>query len=216
MRLVLIGPPGAGKGTQAEFIIEEFSIPHISTGDILRENVKRGSDLGKTAKKYMEAGDLVPDDLIFTMIEERFEKSDCQKGFLLDGFPRNVLQAEGLNKTLSKMSVNLDLVIHIKADSEELVKRAVGRRICRQCSAGYHVDFKPSSAGEECEKCGGELYQRPDDNESTVRDRINVYEKSTLPLIEFYEKEKKLFTVDGNLPLKKVSANIIGKLYDLY
>ncbi|HCO18111.1 MAG TPA: adenylate kinase [Tissierellales bacterium] len=204
MRLVLLGPPGAGKGTQASAIVEKYKIPHISTGDIFRANIKEGTALGKEAKSYMDKGLLVPDELVVSIVKDRLLKDDCAKGFLLDGFPRTVNQAESLDSELSKMGIELDRVININANAEILIERAVGRRICRECGATYHIKFNPPKVEGVCDKDGGELYQRDDDNESTVSTRINVYMEQTQPLIDYYGDKGLLLDVDGTLEISTV------------
>lgn len=204
MRLVLLGPPGAGKGTQASAIVEKYQIPHISTGDIFRANIKEGTALGKEAKSYMDKGLLVPDELVVSIVKDRLLKDDCVKGFLLDGFPRTVNQAESLDSELSKMGIELDRVININANADILIERAVGRRICRECGATYHIKFNPPKVEGVCDKDGGELYQRDDDNESTVSTRINVYMEQTQPLIEYYGDKGLLLDVDGTLEISTV------------
>lgn len=204
MRLVLLGPPGAGKGTQASAIVEKYQIPHISTGDIFRANIKEGTALGKEAKSYMDKGLLVPDELVVSIVKDRLLKDDCVKGFLLDGFPRTVDQAESLDSELSKMGIELDRVININANADILIERAVGRRICRECGATYHIKFNPPKVEGVCDKDGGELYQRDDDNESTVSTRINVYMEQTQPLIEYYGDKGLLLDVDGTLEISTV------------
>lgn len=204
MRLVLLGPPGAGKGTQASAIVEKYNIPHISTGDIFRANIKEGTELGQEAKAYMDKGLLVPDDLVVSIVKDRLLKDDCEKGFLLDGFPRTAGQAEALDSELEKMGINLDRVVNIKADAEILIERAVGRRICRECGATYHVKYNPPKVNGICDKEGGELYQRDDDTEETVSTRINVYMEQTEPLIDYYSNQSLLLDVDGTRPIKDV------------
>jgi adenylate kinase len=204
MRLVLLGPPGAGKGTQASAIVEKYKIPHISTGDIFRANIKEGTALGKEAKSYMDKGLLVPDELVVSIVKDRLLKDDCAKGFLLDGFPRTVNQAESLDSELSKMGIELDRVININANADILIERAVGRRICRECGATYHIKFNPPKVEGVCDKDGGELYQRDDDNESTVSTRINVYMEQTQPLIDYYGDKGLLLDVDGTLEISTV------------
>lgn len=204
MRLVLLGPPGAGKGTQASAIVEKYKIPHISTGDIFRANIKEGTALGKEAKSYMDKGLLVPDELVVSIVKDRLLKDDCAKGFLLDGFPRTVNQAESLDSELSKMGIELDRVININANAEILIERAVGRRICRECGATYHIKFNPPKVEGVCDKDGGELYQRDDDNESTVSTRINVYMEQTQPLIDYYGDKGLLLDVNGTLEISTV------------
>ena len=204
MRLVLLGPPGAGKGTQASAIVEKYKIPHISTGDIFRANIKGGTALGKEAKAYMDKGLLVPDELVVSIVKDRLLKDDCAKGFLLDGFPRTVNQAESLDSELSKMGIELDRVININANADILIERAVGRRICRECGATYHIKFNPPKVEGVCDKDGGELYQRDDDNEDTVATRINVYMEQTQPLIDYYGSKGLLLDVDGTLEISTV------------
>ncbi|MDO4799955.1 MAG: adenylate kinase [Bacillota bacterium] len=208
MRLILLGPPGAGKGTQAEFITATYSIPHISTGDILRQNVKEGTELGKQAKTYMDRGDLVPDALIFDMVEDRFAQPDTVNGFLLDGFPRNETQAQTLDTMLQRKGQAIDAVILIQAEKQLLIERAVGRRVCRNCGATYHLVNRPSAKGTHCEKCDTELYHRPDDVEETIKNRIEVYESQTQPLIEYYTRQGKIVSVDGTKPVAEVSNAI--------
>lgn len=212
MRLILLGPPGAGKGTQAVNIVEKYNIPHISTGDIFRYNIRQGTELGKKAKSYMDQGLLVPDELVVEIVEDRLKQDDCANGFLLDGFPRTVVQAEALDEVLKNMGVNLDKVINIEADKGILVERAVGRRICKECGATFHIKNNPSTKSDICDKCGGNLYQRDDDNEETVARRIEVYLKETTPLIEYYNKQNKLVTVDGVREINKVFEDIVASL----
>jgi len=183
MRTILLGPPGAGKGTQADVIVKEFSIPHISTGDIFRQNIKEDTTLGKKAKEYMDQGLLVPDELTVELIKDRLQKDDCKNGFLLDGFPRTIVQADALEGCLKSMNQSLDYVVNIIVSVDLLIERAVGRRVCKDCGQTYHMTFnKPSKEGV-CDKCGGELLQRKDDTEETVSKRISVYQEQTEPLI---------------------------------
>lgn len=212
MRLILLGPPGAGKGTQAEFIVDQFQVPHISTGDIFRKNIKEGTDLGLRAKSFIDQGALVPDSLVVEIVEARLQEADCENGFLLDGFPRTEYQAVELDKVLEKHGVSLTAVINIKVNPELLVSRAVGRRICRSCGATYHVTNNPPSKEGVCDKCGGELYQRSDDVEETVANRINIYVNETSPLIHYYEARGKLVNIDGEQDIKVVSADIVKAL----
>jgi adenylate kinase len=212
MRLVLLGPPGAGKGTQASAIVEKYNIPHISTGDIFRANIKEGTALGQEAKAYMDKGLLVPDELVVSIVKDRLLKDDCKEGFLLDGFPRTVGQAEALDSELDKLGIKLDRVININADPEILIERAVGRRICRECGATYHVKYNPPKVEGVCDKDGGELYQRDDDTEETVTTRINVYMEQTEPLIDYYKKQGLLMDVDGTKTIDEVFVDITSGL----
>ena len=198
MRFILLGPPGAGKGTQAAVIKDKYSIAHVSTGDILRENVKKGTSLGKEAKSFMDSGKLVPDELIIAMVRDRLKNTDCVKGFLLDGFPRTVSQAEALDHLLSNLEVNLDAVILLDVPDDVVIERLSGRRICRRCGTIFHVNFNPSADGSLCDRCGGEIYQRDDDREEVIRNRLNVYYEQTSPLIEYYEKKSLLKKVDAS------------------
>jgi len=208
MRLILLGPPGAGKGTQAVGIVKAFGIPHISTGDIFRKNLKEGTELGVRAKSFMDKGLLVPDELVVEIVEDRLKEEDCKDGFLLDGFPRTLAQAKELDEVLGRMKVSMDNVINIEVDKSILVGRAVGRRICRGCGATYHVEFNPPAKEDVCDLCGGELYQRSDDNEETVSKRIQVYLDQTQPLIEYYSKQGILIDIDGKQDIEKVEADI--------
>lgn len=208
MRLILLGPPGAGKGTQAVGIVKAFGIPHISTGDIFRKNLKEGTQLGVRAKGFMDKGLLVPDELVVEIVEDRLKEKDCEGGFLLDGFPRTLNQAKELDNVLARMNVAMDNVVNIEVDKGILVGRAVGRRICRGCGATYHVEFNPPATEEVCDLCGGELYQRSDDNEETVSKRIQVYLEQTQPLIEYYSEKGILIDIDGKQDIEKVTADI--------
>lgn len=212
MRLVLLGPPGAGKGTQAAYIVEKFNIPHISTGDIFRKNVKEGTELGKKAKAYMDKGELVPDEVVVAIVEDRLKEDDCKDGFLLDGFPRTVTQAENLDIVLDKMNVAINKVININVNKDVLVERASGRRVCRNCGATYHIIFKPTKAENVCDICGGEVYQRSDDAEATVSKRIEVYIQETQPLIKYYENKGSLVTINGEQDMDHVCKDIISAL----
>lgn len=208
MRLILLGPPGAGKGTQASSIVAEYGITHISTGDIFRHNIKNETELGKKVKSYLDKGQLVPDELTIDLVWDRLSKDDCKKGFLLDGFPRTINQAEALQKGLEERGLKLDKVINIDVDKNILVKRLSGRRVCKNCGETYHVDNKPTLKDGVCDKCSGEVIQRADDNEKTVLDRIEVYEKQTLPLIDFYKNLGLILTVDGTLSIEDVFSQI--------
>ncbi len=209
MRLVLVGPPGAGKGTQAEFIAERFSIPQISTGDIFRSNVSGGTELGKLAKSYMDAGDLVPDEVTVAMVRDRLGEPDAAAGFLLDGFPRNVAQAYELDSVLNDMGSSLDVVLELVADNEEVVRRLSGRRMCRKCGHIWHVDYDPTEQDGTCDRCGGELFQRDDDLAETVRHRLDVYAEQTSPLIEFYDNRDQLLVVDAIGTVEDVTERAI-------
>ncbi len=208
LRTVLLGPPGAGKGTQAVRIAEKYEIPHISTGDIFRDNIKRQTELGKKAQEYMNKGELVPDDLVIEIATSRLLDDDCMRGFLLDGFPRTVHQAEKLDEFLAARGGSLDKVINITADDQILIRRLTGRRVCRQCGASYHIVNIPPQKEGICDACGGELIQRDDDTETTVRNRIAVYEEQTMPLLDYYTAKGNIVTVDGTAPLDDVFAEI--------
>ena len=208
MKLILLGPPGAGKGTQASSIVAEYGITHISTGDIFRHNIKNETELGKKVKSYLDKGQLVPDELTIDLVWDRLSKDDCKKGFLLDGFPRTINQAEALQKGLEERGLKLDKVINIDVDKNILVKRLSGRRVCKNCGETYHIDNKPTLKDGVCDKCSGEVIQRADDNEKTVLDRIEVYEKQTFPLIDFYKNLGLILTVDGTLSIEDVFSQI--------
>ncbi len=210
LRAILLGPPGAGKGTQAVRLVEKFKIPHISTGDIFRENIKKGTELGKKAQEYMNKGELVPDDLVIDLATNRLLEDDCKNGFLLDGFPRTVYQAEKLDEFLKAHDSKIDVVLDIATRKEVLVKRLTGRRVCKACGAGYHVVTIPSKVEGICDVCGGELIQRADDNPETVTNRIEVYEAQTMPLIGYYEKAGNIAHIDGEKDFEAVFADIIA------
>ncbi|UNK17941.1 adenylate kinase [Paenibacillus sp. N3/727] len=212
MNILFMGPPGAGKGTQAETIVNEFGIPHISTGDAFRLAIKQGTPIGIKAKEYMDQGLLVPDDVTIGIVEERLQQSDCEKGFLLDGFPRTLSQAEALNDILSRLNTGLDHVINLKVDREKLMARLTGRRICKNCGATYHVIFNPPKQEGVCDKCGGELYQRSDDNEESVGIRLDEYINKTAPLLTFYEQKGLLRQIDGEQEIGAVSTEIASVL----
>ncbi|ACJ32510.1 Adenylate kinase [Anoxybacillus flavithermus WK1] len=208
MNLVLMGLPGAGKGTQAEKIVEKYKIPHISTGDMFRAAIKEGTELGLQAKSYMDRGDLVPDEVTIGIVRERLSKDDCQNGFLLDGFPRTVAQAEALETLLQQLDRSIDYVINIEVDKSILMERLTGRRICKECGATYHLVFNPPAQAGVCDKCGGELYQRADDNEATVANRLEVNMKQTQPLLDFYEAKGYLRNINGQQHIDQVFADI--------
>ena len=212
VRTILLGPPGAGKGTQAERMIEKYGIPHISTGDIFRENIKNGTELGKKAQEYMNKGELVPDDLVCEIATDRLKKDDCKDGFLLDGFPRTVYQAEKLDEFLAENGQMLSKVIDLEVGDEELIKRISGRRVCKDCGATYHVVNFPPSVPGKCDKCGGVLVQRSDDNEETARNRIAVYNRETKPLVDYYEKAGNLVRIDGSISPDKTFEDIVKVL----
>ena len=202
MNIVLLGAPGAGKGTQAAKLVEEFATPHISTGDILRAAVKNQTELGKKAKGYMDAGDLVPDSLIIDLMDERLREPDCEKGFILDGFPRTTAQAVALDDMLARLERPLDAALLVDVDSEVIIKRLTERRCCKECG------YIGTAADATCPKCGGEMYQRDDDNEATVRNRLDVYAKSTSPLIDYYKGKGLLQSVDGDRPVDTVYVDV--------
>lgn len=212
VRLVLVGPPGAGKGTQAEFIAEHFSVPKISTGDIFRTNVSGGTDLGRLAKKYMDAGDLVPDEVTNAMVRDRLDEPDCAKGFLLDGFPRNVSQAYELDGILNDIGTSLGVVLDLNVDHDEVVRRLSGRRTCKNCGHVWHIEYDNPEKIGVCDRCGGELYQRDDDLPDTVRHRLEVYSEQTQPLIKFYESRKQLVEIDALGTVEDVTERAIGAL----
>ncbi|MCI8645856.1 MAG: adenylate kinase [Firmicutes bacterium] len=212
MNLILLGPPGAGKGTQAVKIVEKYNIPHISTGDIFRANIKNGTELGKKAKEYMDKGELVPDDLVCEIATSRLLEDDCKDGFLLDGFPRTVYQAEKLDAFLTEHGKKVDKVLDIAVEKEELMTRLIGRRVCKACGATYHVKNMPPAKEGVCDKCGGELMQRADDTEETVANRIEVYNSQTMPLVEYYEKAGNIAHIDGAIGLENVFNHIVSVL----
>jgi len=210
MRLILLGPPGAGKGTLAKPLIEKYHIPQISTGDILRQAVKDGTELGKSAKSYMDRGDLVPDDVIIGIVKERIKADDCKPGYIFDGFPRTVPQAEALDRVLQELGTPLTAVINMEVPEDVVVARLSGRRTCRKCGALLHVIFNPPVKEGICNACGGELYQRDDDNETTIRQRLGVYRQQTFPLIEHYTKQGLIKTIDGSVEAKNVVAAVLN------
>lgn len=197
MRLVLLGAPGAGKGTQAKKLIEKYHIPQISTGDILRKAVADGTPLGKEAKSYMDKGELVPDSVVIGLVKERLSNSDCMEGFILDGFPRNTSQAQTLDGVLAMMNTPLTVALSVDVDKDDLMKRLTGRRTCKSCQQMYNIHFSPAAKDGICDKCGGELYQRDDDKEETIKNRLDVYDKATAPLIDYFRKKGILKSVMG-------------------
>jgi len=215
VNLVLMGLPGAGKGTQAERIVDKYHIPHISTGDMFRAAIKEGTELGLKAKSFMDKGELVPDEVTIGIVRERLSKKDCEAGFLLDGFPRTVPQAESLEAILSDLNMQIDYCINIQVDKEILMERLTGRRICKNCGATYHLVFNPPAKPGECDRCGGELYQRADDNEETVQNRLEVNIKQTQPLLDFYEQKGYLRSINGQQEINKVFADIENLLQGL-
>ncbi|GAA4539902.1 adenylate kinase [Streptomyces collinus] len=213
MRIVLVGPPGAGKGTQAAFLAMNLSIPHISTGDLFRANISRQTELGKLAKSYMDAGNLVPDEVTIAMAKDRMEQPDAENGFLLDGFPRNVSQAEALDELLETESMQLDAVLDLEVPEDEVVKRIAGRRICRNDSAHvFHVTYKQPAKDGVCDVCGGELYQRNDDSEETVRTRLEVYHTQTEPIIDYYKAQGLVVTISALGKVEDVTTRAMEAL----
>ncbi|MBE6025344.1 MAG: adenylate kinase [Clostridiales bacterium] len=209
LRTILLGPPGAGKGTQAVKIVEKYGVPHISTGDIFRENIKNGTELGKKAQEYMNKGELVPDDLVIDLATSRLLEPDCANGFLLDGFPRTVYQAEKLDEFLAAHDSKIDVVLDIAVEKEELITRLTGRRVCKTCGASFHVVSVPPKQEGICDFCGGELIQRADDNLETVTNRIEVYEAQTMPLVDYYENAGNIAHINGAASLEDVFGDIV-------
>ncbi len=212
MNLILLGPPGAGKGTQAKMLMDKYDIPQISTGDILRAAVKDGTEMGRQAKEYMDAGKLVPDEVIIGIVKDRLKEDDCQNGYMLDGFPRTVPQAEALDAMLKEMDSKIDHVISIEVPDEELIERLTGRRTCRECGSGFHLKFDPPKTEGVCDKCGGELYQRDDDNVETVTNRLKVYKDQTQPLIDYYQGQGLIRPIDGMGGIKEIFERIVEVL----
>jgi adenylate kinase len=212
VRIVLVGPPGAGKGTQAQFIASHLSIPKISTGDIFRTNVSHGTELGQEARAYMERGDLVPDSVTIAMVRDRLAEGDAADGFLLDGFPRTLHQAKVLDEMLYELGERLDVVLELVVDDDEVVRRLSGRRTCRVCGRVWHLDFDPPTQDSVCDQCGGELFQRDDDREETIRHRLEVYVEQTSPLIDFYADQGNLVGLDATGPVEDVTERAIGAL----
>ncbi|MCD8198712.1 MAG: adenylate kinase [Phascolarctobacterium sp.] len=212
MYIILMGPPGAGKGTQAEKIVEEFRVPHISTGDMFRAAVKQGSELGKEAKRYMDAGGLVPDIVTIGIVREGLSKPECANGFILDGFPRTEEQAVALDGILKDLGIKLTAVVNVSVPDDELVSRVTGRRICKACGATYHIKFNPTKVESICDKCGGNLYQRDDDKEETVKNRLKAYHSQTEPLIEYYKKQGIYKEINGLQAIDKVYSDVRASL----
>jgi len=212
VRIVLVGPPGAGKGTQAQFIASHLGIPRISTGDIFRYNVTSGTPLGRQAREFMERGDLVPDEITVAMVRSRLAEDDAQEGFLLDGFPRNVPQAEILKKMLAELDVRINVVLELVVDEDEVVRRLSGRRTCRQCERVWHILYDPPVRPGSCDDCGGELFQRDDDSEETIRHRLEVYAEQTAPLVSFYADEGTLIGIDATGPVEEITSRALAAL----
>ena len=208
MKIILMGPPGAGKGTQAEKLVDLYQIPHISTGDMFRKAQKDGTELGLKAKSYMDQGQLVPDEVTVGIVKERLAEADCKEGFLLDGFPRTVQQADALDTILAELDMALDCVVNIEVDKAFLVDRLTGRRVCRACGATYHIANKAPKVEGVCDKCGGELYQRGDDTIETVSNRLDVYAAQTAPLIDYYKSKGIMCSIDGSKSMEEVLADI--------
>ena len=208
MKIVLLGPPGAGKGTQAKSISNRYSIPHISTGDIFRKNISENTPLGIEAKSYMDNGQLVPDEVTINMVKDRLQQDDCKNGYLLDGFPRTVHQAEALDNFLTDREESIDTALLIEVPKEFILERMTGRRVCPSCGASYHIKFNPPTNDGKCDLCGSDVIQRKDDTEETVKERLDVYENQTQPLIDFYKNKKQLSVVDGTQAINEVFESI--------
>jgi adenylate kinase len=213
MRLVLVGPPGAGKGTQAQFLSEHFAIPHIATGDIFRANLRAGTPLGIEAKHFMDSGELVPDSVTNAMVADRLAQPDVATGFLLDGFPRNVIQAEVLDAILGQAGTQLDAAVEFTVEPDEIIRRLAGRRTCRNCGRAWHLEFEAPSDPDKCNDCGGELYQREDDNENTVRRRLEVYVEQTEPIIGYYRQQGLLISISAMGEISEVTQRAISALH---
>lgn len=208
MNVIIMGPPGAGKGTQAEFIKEAYPIPHISTGDMFRAAVANGTEMGKEAKKYMDSGKLVPDEVTIGIVKDRLTEADCQKGFLLDGFPRTTPQAQALDEILQKMGKKVEVALNVSVPDDVILERMTGRVSCPNCKIVYNTKFNPPAKAGICDKCGGELVQREDDKEETVKNRLKIYAEQTAPLLDYYEKQGCLKNVDGNRDTKVVFKDV--------
>jgi len=212
MNIVLLGAPGAGKGTQASNLTKEFGVVHVATGDLFRKALSEETPLGLMAKSYMEKGELVPDEVTIDMVKERIREPDCSKGVLFDGFPRTLSQAKALDKMLESEGRQVDKAVYVEVPEEELVRRLSGRWICRNCQTPYHMVTSPPTTPGRCDACGGELYQRPDDTEETVRERLKVFFAQTMPIVAYYEEQGKLLRVDGDQSIERVGAEITNKL----
>lgn len=212
MKIIMLGAPGAGKGTQAKRIAAKYDIPHISTGDIFRANIKNGTELGKKAKEYMDAGNLVPDELVVDLVIDRFKEDDCANGYVLDGFPRTIPQAEALDAALSKLGESIDYVIDVDVPDENIIRRMGGRRTCPNCDSIYHVTYMPPKKEGKCDKCGAELIIREDDKEETVKNRLSVYHEQTQPLKDYYDKQGIVSSVDGTKDREDVFADVVAIL----
>jgi len=212
MHIIMLGAPGAGKGTQADILSQEVNLPHIASGDLFRQALEERTKVGLLAKSYMDKGELVPDEVAIKMILERINQPDCASGCLLDGFPRTLHQAEVLDEALRRQGKTIDKAIYIEVPNEELVKRLSGRRLCRVCQTPYHIISSPPKTPGKCDKCGGELYQRSDDREETVKDRLSIFFAQTIPILDYYKKQGKLIRVNGNLGIKEVAREIISAL----
>jgi len=212
MHIIMLGAPGAGKGTQADILSNEMNLPHIASGDLFRQALEERTEVGLLAKSYMDKGELVPDEVAIKMILERINQPDCTSGCLLDGFPRTLHQAEVLDKALKEQGKTIDKAIYIEVPNEELVKRLSGRRLCRVCQTPYHIISSPPKTPEKCDKCGGALYQRSDDREETVKDRLSIFFTQTVPILDYYKKQGKLIRVNGNLGIQGVAREIISAL----
>jgi len=212
MYIIMLGAPGAGKGTQADILSQEMDLPHIASGDLFRQALEKKTEVGILAKSYMDKGELVPDEITIKMILERINQADCASGCLFDGFPRTLHQAKVLDKVLKEQEKSIDKAVYIEVPNEELVKRLSGRWLCRTCQTPYHIINSPPKTPGKCDKCGGELYQRSDDREETVRDRLNIFFAQTVPILDYYKKQNKLIRVNGNLGMQAVAKEIISAL----
>ena len=216
MNIVLMGPPGAGKGTQADVMARNLFVPHISTGDIFRANIKAGTELGQLANQYISKGDLVPDEVTLAMIKDRLAEDDCAKGFILDGLPRTIGQADALEAILAEQGKQLDKVVNIDVPEELLIARLCGRRVCRNCSQTYHLENNPPTEAGRCDECGGELYQRADDSEETIKNRLEVYRAQSEPLIAYYEQKGLLLSINGDQTINNVLMDIGNDLGQIW